>query len=1337
MAIIRVFHSAWQISIGLLLIPICIKATSYNWIGTSGGNWNNTADWSPTGFPHLQGDEATFDLTGLQTITVNTTGINVGGITIDGTANCTIAGSTTNFLTFSVPSGTAALNVSNNATNTISSPMTLSSPLSISNSSSGPLTLSGKITAAGSNSMTYSGPGTLNLNNSTNLSSFTSGLNITGGTTIVTNLSSLGSGTITLSGSGILELNQSAFSLSPAINCNGTGVLYTNSGAVTLNSAIEGSGNLILCSGGVNGYFILTQPSSFSGIIGIGYGDTLGSGSGGVSISAVNQLGSGLTGINAMIDSSQSRLIVTQSGLNIGVPLSIISTDTSQTTFFIYVPQGDTFTYSGNISGNAAGGLRCSVGNPQGGGTLVLSGNNTDFIGGIILSGSDSTLYPTLSVSSAENIGSTTIEPISGSYSIRTETFAGMNFTGNVVCTPTMPFQMNGTVLLNLGFGTVSSIASTVTSPSIPKPLFLNIIGPGDLYFTGDSSSTWIATEGIAMSDGATLGVSYNSSFGTDQTSNVITLNNGNFKILGSAYGGTGVQSVNRPLDLTGAGSILLDDETTSSWGGGLNGSDPLTIAPSSGMTGTGVIAFSSDSSASYTGQITIDTVTVQISNDDNLGSDTTLTMDEGTLEFTASVSSPREIILDGLCTLLADSGTDNILSGSLVNGTSTGSLIVGNSGTIELTAANNYSGSTTIKGGTLALGGSGTIADSSSLTLVNSGTAFDISALSTGTEVNNLSTVAGSTINLGSNVLSINQTVNGTASGDITGSGGLTLTGPSSLTLIGVKNYTGNTLIENGALYVNGDISSSSLTTVEAGTLLGGTGRLNNISVFGTLSPGNSIGTITGHEITFEPGSTYDVELIGSSSDLIDATTISILPGSTLSIFPESPTESVYIIAMASSGVNGTFSNVIYTPMARYNFIPLYTPNEILLEISMNDFVDFFTKGNLRNIAACFDGMIQDKTIHSGQNSVLNVLNSLTIPGIVDAFNQFDPSVLGTINFAELDSSLGLLNFYSGHMSRFRTFNMCFNGNDCDRQNTVWIAPYGFKEERNSSSEELMAYSGFTHKALGVVSGWDYELRRNFYVSVGLSYAKNWMEWKKTSHVHADFDAISGLVSASFATPRFFLNANFVGTYNSVSANRKIYVASPFAIPPIDYDLKNHNNSYTLASALSLAWNVYSCGTNIFFSLWPYLNANYVFLHQFSYKETGGGVLNMSMHSRNLDVLLPEGGFCFSFEGQPCGFCAYTNVWLGYSQEVRFQGQLMEANFRDLPGCTIALKGLYPRKGFFTPRVDLGVQDLCGGLELLLTYKGFISSASSSTNSAWKVAFGFKFCQTTMELNC
>ena len=105
-----------------------------------------------------------------------------------------------------------------------------------------------------------------------------------------------------------------------------------------------------------------------------------------------------------------------------------------------------------------------------------------------------------------------------------------------------------------------------------------------------------------------------------------------------------------------------------------------------------------------------------------------------------------------------------------------------------------------------------------------------------------------GSIEGAGNFALGANQLTTGgnnlstTVSGGIDGFGGsLVKTGSGTLTLSGINSYTGPTNVDAGALIVDGSIAPSSLTTVQAGALLGGNGTVGStiIAAGGTLAPG------------------------------------------------------------------------------------------------------------------------------------------------------------------------------------------------------------------------------------------------------------------------------------------------------------------------------------------------------------------------------------------------------------------------------------------------------------------------------------------------------------------
>lgn len=97
-------------------------------------------------------------------------------------------------------------------------------------------------------------------------------------------------------------------------------------------------------------------------------------------------------------------------------------------------------------------------------------------------------------------------------------------------------------------------------------------------------------------------------------------------------------------------------------------------------------------------------------------------------------------------------------------------------------------------------------------------------------------------------------------------------------LVLGGISTYSGLTTVSNGTLLVNG-LSTVSAVTVESPGILGGTGTVGNATILGTLAPGASVGRLNAMDLTFEPGSRYEVEVnnfaaaAGTGWDIVSVT--------------------------------------------------------------------------------------------------------------------------------------------------------------------------------------------------------------------------------------------------------------------------------------------------------------------------------------------------------------------------------------------------------------------------------------------------------------------------------
>jgi len=111
-----------------------------------------------------------------------------------------------------------------------------------------------------------------------------------------------------------------------------------------------------------------------------------------------------------------------------------------------------------------------------------------------------------------------------------------------------------------------------------------------------------------------------------------------------------------------------------------------------------------------------------------------------------------------------------------------------------------------------------------------------------------------------------------GTVSAKLAGAASLLKTTGGTVTLSGASTYTGATDVAAGTLLVNGSIATSSLTTVQSGATLGGSGAVGLLDLYGEVSPGTSPGTIAAGNTTWYGGGSFLFEIndvdAGAGSD-------------------------------------------------------------------------------------------------------------------------------------------------------------------------------------------------------------------------------------------------------------------------------------------------------------------------------------------------------------------------------------------------------------------------------------------------------------------------------------
>lgn len=155
--------------------------------------------------------------------------------------------------------------------------------------------------------------------------------------------------------------------------------------------------------------------------------------------------------------------------------------------------------------------------------------------------------------------------------------------------------------------------------------------------------------------------------------------------------------------------------------------------------------------------------------------------------------------------------------------------------------------------------------------------------------------------------------------SGVISGTGTVAKSGTGTLALTGTNTYSGVTSNLDGTLLVHGVLSASPAVQVRPGSVLGGTGRVQSISVFvnGTVSPGASPGNLRASSLLFPLG-TFAIELNGAvpGAEYDQLTSSgSVTLGGTLQVslgFTPAPGSAFTILNKTGAGaIAGTFNGL------------------------------------------------------------------------------------------------------------------------------------------------------------------------------------------------------------------------------------------------------------------------------------------------------------------------------------------------------------------------------------------------------------------------------------------
>jgi autotransporter-associated beta strand protein len=282
------------------------------------------------------------------------------------------------------------------------------------------------------------------------------------------------------------------------------------------------------------------------------------------------------------------------------------------------------------------------------------------------------------------------------------------------------------------------------------------------------------------------------------------------------------------------------------------------------------------------------------------------------------------------------------------------------------------------------------TIGGSNTLTISGaSGTGINVMSGSGLLTINANLTLAGA-----SNTITVNNVAGAVINGVVGGTIGLVKQGAGVLTLNGADTYTGPTMVNMGALIVNGSIASA--VTVRPGALIGGSGVIGgNLVNYGLVSPGDAPGALTVNgNFSQSAGGTLLLRVGGLAAaqhDLLSVVGSASLAGTLqleqLNGFQLHAGQKLTILT-ASGGVSGAFSTVAspYPNGTLLGVGVIYLSNSAMLEGVQTPFLSIpHETPNQQAVAAALDASFLDPRntgliTHLDNESISKVLNDLNL---------------------------------------------------------------------------------------------------------------------------------------------------------------------------------------------------------------------------------------------------------------------------------------------------------------------------------------------------------------------
>ena len=530
-------------------------------------------------------------------------------------------------------------------------------------------------------------------------------------------------------------------------------------------------------------------------------------------------------------------------------------------------------------------------------------------------------------------------------------------------------------------------------------------------------------------------------------------------------------------------------------------------------------------------------------------------------------------------------------------------------SGTTAPTAANTYTGVTTLNAGTLSIatisnGGTASnlgAATSAAANLVFAGGTLKYTGVDAATDRNfTITANKAAVIEVTVNTLTMNGASTGVTNG------GLTKTGNGILVLAGASAYTGPTAINAGRLAArnaNALGNGSAVTVANGATLDVGTTNVTVNNTYTQVTGSTLALTVSGPSSSGKI--TSDHAAVVSAGSNVNVT----VPGSIY--VPNNATFTV-IDAAAGAGVNAPGTIASSDPRLTFSAISSNGSLILMVNRSATGFSSIATNSNSAAVGTVLDNISNPS---ADMTTVLNMLEGLSASQAASALD----TVVPTMDSGVVTTSTTSLNGFTG-VTIERLGELFAQARDAETGvSTGSEGPKGIEAWGRGFGEYVHqsprgTSNGYFATVWGTAIGGDIPVW-NDRVRLGLSggYARSNINSKDNSG-RTDINSYQGTLYGGYIDGNnpYYINGAFSFVYNQYDGLRNISVGTIQRTADADYDGQQY-------SILLDGGYTFKAGD---LRITPLASLQYLHLHLQSYTESGANALNLNVRSQDYDML-------------------------------------------------------------------------------------------------------------------